>query len=46
VNAAAVISNHHNLLLGLRGRGAELTASDRHHLTRLVTANTESKGHE
>ena len=46
VSAAAVISNHHNLLLGLRGRGAELTASDRHHLTRLVAGNTESKGHE
>jgi hypothetical protein len=45
-SAAAVISNHHNLLLGLRGRGAELTASDRRHLTRLVTANTDSKGHE
>lgn len=44
--AASVISNHHNLLLGLRGRGAELTASDRGHLTRLVTGNTESKGHE
>jgi hypothetical protein len=44
--AAAVISNHHNLLLGLRGRGAELTASDRGHLTRLVTNNAESKGYE
>lgn len=44
--AAAVISNHHNLLLGLGGRSAELTASDRGHLTRLVKGNTESKGHE
>ena len=44
--ATAVLSNHHNLLLGLRGRGAELTASDRAHLTQLVTDNTESKGHE
>ncbi len=44
--ATAVISNHHNLLLGLRGRGAELTASDRVHLMSLVTENTESKGHE
>jgi hypothetical protein len=43
--ATAVISNHHNLLLGLRGRGAELTASDRAHLMRLVTDNSESKGH-
>ncbi len=39
--AAAVISNHHNLLLGLRGRAAELTASDRAHLTRLVVDNTQ-----
>jgi hypothetical protein len=44
--AAAVISNHHNLLLGLRGRGAELTASDRGHLTRLVADANESKGYE
>lgn len=44
--AAAVISNHHNLLLGLRGRGAELTASDRGHLTRLVADTNESKGYE
>jgi hypothetical protein len=44
--AAAVISNHHNLLLGLGGRSAELTASDRGHLARLVKGNTGSKGHE
>jgi hypothetical protein len=44
--AAAVISNHHNLLLGLQGRGAELTASDRGHLTRLVADTNESKGYE
>jgi hypothetical protein len=43
--ATAVISNHHNLLLGLRGRGAELTAADRSHLTRLMTENNQSKGH-
>jgi hypothetical protein len=30
--AAAVIANHHNLLLGLPGRAAHLTASDRAHL--------------
>src|SRR5436309_11433299 len=35
--ATAVIANHHNLLLGLRGRGAELTAGDRVHLTQLMT---------
>jgi hypothetical protein len=44
--ATAVISNHHNLLLGLRGRGAELTAYDRAHLMRLVSEHTESKRHE
>lgn len=44
--AAAVIANHHNLLLGLGGRSAERTASDRGHLTRLVKGNTESKGQE
>lgn len=44
--ATAVISNHHNLLLGLRGRGAELTASDRVHLMRLVADQTESKGQQ
>jgi hypothetical protein len=44
--AASVISNHHNLLLGLGGPGAELTAPDRSHLTRLVKGNTQSKGPE
>jgi hypothetical protein len=39
--AAAVIANHHNLLLGLRGRAAELTASERAHLARLVQDNTQ-----
>jgi hypothetical protein len=33
--AAAVIANHHNLLLGLPGRGAELSAPDRARLTQL-----------
>jgi hypothetical protein len=37
--ASAVISNHHQLLLALPGRGADLTASDR---ARLAAA--ESKG--
>ncbi|MGI8505617.1 MAG: hypothetical protein ACR2MK_02225 [Solirubrobacteraceae bacterium] len=35
--ASAVIANHHNLLLGLPGRGAALTAGDRERLARLVT---------
>jgi hypothetical protein len=33
--ARAVISNHHNLLLGLSGRGAQLSAPDRVRLTQL-----------
>jgi hypothetical protein len=45
-SAAAVISNHHNLLLGLQGRGADLTASDRSYVTRLVADTNESKGYE
>jgi hypothetical protein len=36
--AAAVISNHHNLLLGLAGPGAKLTAQDRRVLDRLIAA--------
>ena len=43
--ATAVIANHHNLLLGLRGRGAELTADDRVHLTQLMTDSLQSKGY-
>jgi hypothetical protein len=35
--ASAVISNHHNLLLALPGRAAELTASDRAKLTAIST---------
>jgi hypothetical protein len=31
--ATAVISNHHNLLLGLPGRGAQISAADRAKLT-------------
>ena len=38
--AAEVICNHHNLLLGLRGRGARLSAADRAHLERLVANNS------
>jgi hypothetical protein len=38
VRAAAVLSNHHNLLLALPGAGARLTAGDRARLDRLSTA--------
>ena len=38
--AAEVICNHHYLLLGLRGRGATLSAADRAHLERLVANNS------
>ena len=38
--AAAVVANHHNLLLGLPGRAAQLTATDRVRLA-LVTHSTE-----
>ncbi|MGH2869818.1 MAG: hypothetical protein ACRDNK_19905 [Solirubrobacteraceae bacterium] len=34
--AAAVIANHHNLLLALPGLGASLTAADRERLARLA----------
>ncbi len=34
--ATAVIANHHNLLLGLPGRAARMTASDRVHLASLT----------
>lgn len=42
--AAAVISNHHNLLLGLPGRGAQISAADRAKLAALVTENHQAKG--
>jgi hypothetical protein len=38
--AAAVVANHHHLLLGLPGRAAQLTASDRTRLA-LVTDQPE-----
>jgi hypothetical protein len=38
--AASVLSNHHNLLLGLPGRAAQMTATDRAHLA-LVTHPAE-----
>jgi len=34
--AAIVLANHHNLLLGLPGRAAERTASDRARLSKLA----------
>src|ERR1700761_3505142 len=37
--AAAVLSNHHNLLLALPGAGARLTAADRARLARLEISN-------
>jgi hypothetical protein len=41
--ATAVISNHHNLLLGLPGRGAQMTAADRARLTHLTIDHHEVK---
>ena len=35
--AIAVLSNHHNLLQALPGRGAQMTAADRERLGRLLT---------
>jgi hypothetical protein len=43
--ATAVISNHHNLLLGLDGPGAQLSARDRVHLMQLITTTSKEKGH-
>ena len=42
--ATAVISNHHNLLLGLPGRGAQLSAADRVKLAQATIDNREVKG--
>lgn len=39
--AAAVISNHHNLLLGLGGRGARLSAADREKLAQLTSTTAK-----
>jgi hypothetical protein len=38
VRAAAVLANHHNLLLALPGPGARLTEGDRARLDRLATS--------
>ena len=42
--AAAVISNHHNLLLALPGRGAHISAADRMKLAQLTIDNRQAKG--
>ena len=39
--AIAVISNHHNLLLALPGRGARRTESDRRRLSELLATRNE-----
>ncbi|HTU86492.1 MAG TPA: hypothetical protein VMF57_13010 [Solirubrobacteraceae bacterium] len=39
--AIAVISNHHNLLLALPGRGASRTESDRRRLSELLATRNE-----
>jgi hypothetical protein len=41
--AIAVISNHHNLLLALPGRGARRTESDRRRLTQLLAPTNEDQ---
>jgi hypothetical protein len=42
--AMKVVLNHHNLLLALPGRAAEVTAVDRLRLERLREPNPEAKG--
>ena len=41
--AIAVISNHHNLLLALPGRGASRTESDRRRLAQLLATTSEDQ---
>ena len=41
--AIAVISNHHNLLLALPGRGARRTESDRRRLSELLATTNEDE---
>jgi hypothetical protein len=41
--AIAVISNHHNLLLALPGRGAQRTESDRRRLSELLDPRNEDQ---
>ena len=41
--AIAVISNHHNLLLALPGRGAQRTEADRRRLAQLLATTSEDQ---
>ena len=41
--AIAVISNHHNLLLALPGRGARRTETDRRRLSELLATRNEDQ---
>ncbi|HUJ34384.1 MAG TPA: hypothetical protein VLW51_04185 [Solirubrobacteraceae bacterium] len=41
--AIAVVANHHNLLLGLRGRGARRTETDRRRLSELLATSNEEQ---
>ena len=41
--AIAVISNHHNLLLALPGRGARRTENDRRRLSELIAESNEEQ---
>jgi hypothetical protein len=41
--AIAVVSNHHNLLLALPGRGARRTESDRRRLSELLATRNEDQ---
>jgi hypothetical protein len=41
--AIAVISNHHNLLLALPGRGARRTETDRRRLSKLLATRNEDQ---
>ena len=43
--AIAVISNHHNLLLALPGRGARRTEADRRRLSELLATTTSNEEH-
>lgn len=43
--AIAVISNHHNLLLALPGRGARRTETDRRRLSELLATTTSNEEH-
>jgi hypothetical protein len=42
-HATRVIANHHNLLLGLPGRGAQKSEADRRRLARLLATTNEDR---